>query len=357
MSQPTPALKRVADNLRTLPSPLAFLRAERRTPPRFLSLWIMSLIAVAGYEPGSVFWLFTGIGALVLGVALAPLLGSIRPTATAYVWLLVTILGLTLLTRGLPLGTAYDKAWADADSTGLLAMMLIGGVAVGGFTSIVWGLVVVGEAVRRLALRKRIGPTAVPGKPIPVSVEPVPPRWARMFSTAWRRVFIGLVSIGIAIPLPSYLLLSGVHSATLRGHYTGERGALGGLVHASVWPALTLGWLAVGAAIGWLVWLRTARAWRIAAICVGVAIVVIVLLNAGDFGVVPGASSAQSYGADVLAQCPSGKRPCPPSWLFDAPTLASATYAAAAWCSALLLLAAAAMSISWWARRGGAGRA
>lgn len=358
MAEPSFAMKRLATALATLPSPADFLRAERRTPPRLLPLWAMALIALAGHTPGSTAWTLTAILALLLGVALAPVVGSIRPTVVAYVWLLVLIAAMTLVTRWFQLGVAYDDAWLDQGHTGMLAMILIGAVAVGGFTSLLWGLLVAAEALRRLLRRGRLVPSPLQEPPVPVSVEPAASHRARRFAALWRRAFIGLVCVGAALPLPSFFQLAGIHSARLRAPHEGVGDAFAGAVHASAWPALTLLWLALAAGIGWLVWLRTLHAWRIVGIALGVVVVLIVLLGSADFGIVPGASGAQNFGADVLAACPtSPRRACPPAWLFDAPRLAEATYALAAWCSVLLVIATVAIALTWWVRRARAGRA
>jgi hypothetical protein len=174
----------------------------------------------------------------------------------------------------------------------------------------------------------------------------------------WRRGFIAVVCLALAVPLPSFFELSGLHAASLRSPHEGFADLIGGTVHASVWPLLTTGWLVLGAALGWLVWLRTPRAWRVAAIAAGVIIMVVVLLSSAAFGIVPNSSAAQNFGADVLAFCPgSASASCPPAWLFDAPRLTAATATAAAWCSFLLVVATAALAVTWWIRRARGGRA
>lgn len=359
MAQQTPTSTRRAAFLSGLPRPSDFVRAERAVPPRLLPLWIIALIALVGHMPASVEWTYTASGLLVLGLALAPLVGSIRPTPVACLWLLAAIAGATAVTVWLPLGAAWDKAWLDHAPSGLLAIMLLGAVMVGALTSLVWAAVVLAEAGRRLVLRARRIPVARAEPAVPVSVEPASALRARRIATALRRAYIGLVSVCIAIPLPSFFELSGIHAARLRAPHDGVGDAVAGAVAATVWPTLALGWLALGAGIGWLVWLRSDRVWRKAGIVGGAVAVAIVLLTSADFGIVPGASGAQDFGAELLAVCPGNvRRACPPPWLFDAPALADATSTASAWAATLLLVATAALALRWrLRRRGGAGRA
>jgi hypothetical protein len=346
--------------LASLPRPSDFLRAERRTPPRLLPLWVVALIALFGHAPGSTFWAVTAVGTLVLGLVIAPIMGSIRPTVTAYSWLLASIAALSVLMMRLPLGAAYDDAWMDHGSTGLLAMILLGAAMCGAFTSLVWAALVMIEAGRRLMLRRRGGAAAPPvaQAPIPVSVEPASSVRARRWAVAWRRGFIAIVCVALSVPLPSFFELSGIHAAGLRSPRAGFGDAIAGAVSATVWPALTTAWLVLGAIIGWLVWLRTHRAWRIGSVVAGVVTMLIVLLSSADFGIVPSAGAAQRYGAETLAFCPpQAVEPCPPAWLFDAPQLADATATAVAWSCALLLMATAAFVVTWWVRRARAGKA
>jgi hypothetical protein len=335
------------------------LRAERGTPPRLLPLWIVALIALAGHVPGSTTWALTAIGTLVLGLAVAPIMGSIRPTVVAYGWLLATITVLSVAMLRMPLGAAYDKAWLDQGSTGLLAMILLGGIMVGAFTSIVWAVLVLTEAARRFSRRRRAGRLAdrAPDAPIPVSVEPASSARARRWANAWRRVFIAIVCLALAVPLPSFFELSGLHAAAMRSPHSGLTDAIGGTLEAAVWPILSTAWLALGAGIGWLVWMRTPRAWRIGGIATGVALLILVLLTSASFGIVPGASAAQRFSSDVLDACPApSAAPCPPAWLFDAPRLAEVTATAAAWCSLLLALGTATLALTWWRRRSRVGK-
>ena len=345
--------------LASLPRPSEFLRAERRTPPRLLPLWIVALIALFGHEPGSSIWAVTAAGTLLLGIIIAPIMGSIRPTVTAYVWLLVSIAALGLLMLRLPLGEAYDDAWMDHDATGLLAMVLLGAAMCGAFSSLVWALLVGIEAVRRLIIRRRSpAPPPSAASPIPVSVEPAASARSRRWAVAWRRGFIAIVCVGLAIPLPSFFELAGIHSAGLRSPRAGFGDAVSGAISASVWPALTTAWLALGAMIGWLVWLRTQRAWRIGGIVAGIATMVIVLVTSADFGIVPGSGAAQGFGSDTLALCPpQAVEPCPPAWLFDAPRLAEVTATAVSWATALFIAVTAALVVTWWFRRARGGRA
>jgi hypothetical protein len=345
--------------LASLPRPADFLRAERQTPPRLLPLWIVALIALIGHVPGSTTWALTAVGTLVLGLAMAPIMGSIKPTVVAYVWLLAIVMVLTLVMLRLPLGAAYDAAWLDQGSTGLLAMILLGSAMIGAFTSIVWAALVAVDALRRFVASYR-GAAASPAvsHPIPVSVEPASSVRGRRWAVAWRRGFIALICVGLAIPLPSFFELAGIHSATLRSPHSGFGDAVGGAIHASVWPALTTAWLVLGAVIGWLVWMRTTRSWRVIGVVLGVVIMLIVLLSGANFGIVPSSGWAQSFGPDVLGFCPpQAQGSCPPAWLFDAPRLAKLTAPAAGWCSLLLGTATAALALSWWRRRVRAGMA
>lgn len=344
--------------LASLPRPSEFLRAERQTPPRLLPLWVVALIALAGHVPGSTTWALTAVGTLILGLLVAPVMGSIRPTVVAYAWLLSLIAVLAVVMLRLPLGAAYDKAWLDQGSTGLIAMILLGAAMVGALTSLVWAALVVLEAARRLAQR-RAGARKVPtvASAIPVTVEPASTHRARRWAHMWRRAFIALVCLGLTIPLPSYFELSGLHAASLRSPHSGFADVIGGAIHASVWPLITTAWLALGAAIGWLVWLHTPRAWRVIAIAMGVTVMVLALLTSADFGIVPGTGAAQVFGSNVLEFCPGGApAACPPAWLFNAPRLADATASAAAWCSLLLVAATVALGLTWWRRRSRAGR-
>lgn len=337
-----------------------FVSSERSTPPRLLPLWVVSLIALAGYVSGSSTWGFAAIATLALGILVAPLMGSIAPTVVAYLSLLGVVAVAMVATALLPMEGWYIRAWQDDSPTGLMAMVLLGGVLVGAATSIVWSLLVLGEAIRRLVHKVRTGsirPLVTP-VPIPISVAPPPPRKTKSIY-ALRRTYIAVVCVALALPLPSFLQMSGLFARRLWLEHAGLGGWLADMAVALTWPALTSAWLLVGAALGWLVWLRSEAALRVIAIAGLATAVVVVLLVGADFALVPGASGAQGFSPATIDYCPTrpGGPECQPDWLFSAPLLADYTGTAAGLVALVLAASTGVLGFTWLRgrRRGHAG--
>lgn len=335
-----------------------FLRSERATPPRLLPLWIVALISLAGYASGSSTWGFAAIASLALGILVAPLMGSIAPTVVAYLSLLGVVAVTVVATILLPVESWYIRAWQDDAPTGLLAMVLLGGVLVGAATSIAWSLLVLGEATRRLGhkVRARSVQSPEPLAPIPVSVAPTARRTAT--STYFlRRTYIAIVCVALALPLPSFLQMSGLYARQLWVEHAGLGGWLADAVVALTWPALTAAWLLLGAGLGWLVWLKSEAALRVITIAVLAAAVVMIVLAGADFALVPGVSAAQGFAPGTIDYCPTrpGGPACQPDWLFSAPHLAELTRSAATLVAVVLAGATLVLAVSWMRRRGAAG--
>lgn len=323
-----------------------FLRAERRTPPRLLPLWGMGLITLAGHAPGSTAWIVSAIVALVLGVLVTPVVGSIRPTVTAFVALLLLVAGGVILTFRLPMREWYVRAWIDDGPSGMLAMIVLGAVCVGALTSVTWALLVLTEMGRRIVRKIRTGSYLPPrpAEPIPVPAgPPLGPRW-------WpRRLYVALLCLALAVPLPSFFLTSGVYARPF-----GE--GLGGTFAALGWPLLTTLWLLAGAALAWAVWSRLDEVVTLVAICALAIVISAVLLTAPDFALVPAAWSPDRVGTDILGYCPDGVVPCAPVWMSAEAPLVQETGTAGAVLGIALLAATATLVFRMWSRRSGGGR-
>lgn len=329
-----------------------FLRYERRTAPRLLPLWVMSLIAAVGHVPGSDPWAWSAIAAITLGVVLIPIMGSIRPTVFAYVTSLLVIVALAVLMLNLPLGPWYLKAWTDNGPTGMLAMILIGAAAVSAVASVAWAVLVLVEVVRRLIRKIRTG-SALPADAsthtadltsLSVRADSVGSLWLG-------RGFVALVSLGMAVALPSFFLMAGIYS----------RPAAGGPADAFVallWPLLALGWLVAGVGLCWLMWHRARGKVGVAVIGALSVAIAVVLLAGPDFALVPATSPAQGFAPHVLEFCPQlGEEIiCTPVWLFDEPRLASFTQKVGLF-AGLALLASAAAYVGLWFRTHAGGKA
>lgn len=312
--------------------PTEFLRAERRTPPRLLPLWVMALVALVGYQPGSQIWAFAAMGAVALGLFVVPVLGSIAPTVQAYLslWVMVTLVAVA--TAWLPLMRWYITAWQDGEFTGFIAMVLLGAVAVGAATSVLWALLVAGEAVYRLVLRLRRRAPLVPD----IDIEPALSRgevWAR-------RLVVGALCLAVAVPLPSFLFVSGLFArpALMAQVSVPERLSFASTV--LTWPLVTTAWLLLAALGSWLVWARTAHLVRLVGLGAVSAVVAVVVWTAAAFAVEPGRSGAQAFAPSVLNYCPATPYgpACSPPWLFDVPKLAVWTGEASVWAGLLLVV-------------------
>ncbi len=312
--------------------PAEFLRAERRTPPRLLPLWVMALVALVGYQPGSQIWAFAALGAVALGLLVVPILGSIAPTVQAYLSLLVIVVLVAVATAWLPLVRWYITAWQDAEVTGFIAMVLLGAVTVGAATSVVWALLVAGEAVYRLVRRWRRRAPLAPD----IDIEPALGRgeiWAR-------RLVVGALCLAVAVPLPSFLFVSGLFSrpALMANASVPERLSFASTV--LTWPLVTTAWLLLAALGSWLVWARTAHYARLAGLGLVAVVVAAVVWGASAFAVVPGDGGAQAFAPTVLTYCPATPYgpACSPPWLFDVPRLAVWTGEVSVWAGLLLLV-------------------
>jgi len=342
--------------------PFAFLSSERRTPPRLLPLWVMAMIALAGHTPGSSAWGLAGVLSLALGILIAPLVGTIAPTVVAYVSLLACVAGMAAITWIMPVGDWYREAWSDPGATGFLAMVLLGAVAVGGVSSTLWALLVGIEAVRRYARRRELrslrdADSAGESQPaIEVTARPVaavPMR--RKWTAPLLRAFTATLYIALLVPLPSFLVMSGVFIRPAFRPHEGLDGIFSDFFTASVWPLLTIGWLAVGAFVAWLAWRRGTDRARAIGIGSGAFVIAAVVFTAATFAIVPTEGKSQGFAPWVLDYCPPplAGATCEPEWLFSAPELTKFTASVAPLVALALLVAAGLLVTFLWRGRGG----
>lgn len=328
-----------------------FLKHERRTAPRLLPMWAIALVILAGYQPGSTAWLYSTVAALLLGVVVVPLVGSIAPTYTAYLTLLTLVVGMIVVSAVLPLHEWYDKAWLDQAPTGAVAMIVFGAAVVGGFTSVLWAGVVLAETTRRLIRKFRTGSALPPDASVqsgPVAVVPGarrPRRWLR-------RVYVAMVCLALALPLPSFFVMSGLFVRPMAGPHRGIGGFLGDLTTALTWPLLTTLWLLTGAVMAWLLESRAIFKtwWALGALVALSLVVVIVVVADPTFAMVPG-PQAPGFAPSVLDYCPTGARACEPAWLYSLPWVVEVTEAVRAWIVAGNLTATAVAAGLVWRRR------
>jgi hypothetical protein len=332
---------------------LGFVKHERRTAPRLLPLWAISFVALAGYQPGSTAWSFAAMGALALGILVIPLVGSIAPTVTAYLTLLSAVVLMLVMSAWLPLQAWYDKAWLDQGPTGVVAMMLLGAAVVGGFTSVLWAALVLIEAARRAVRRFRTGSPIPPGAgtaAAPIALVPGSRRAKR-----WpRRVYVAVVCLALAAPLPSFFVMAGIFVRPMGGPHDGVGGFIGDVFTALTWPVLTTLWLLMGALIAWLMESRAIVNSRVAlGAMAGLGVLVaIIVISASTFAIAPGAG-AQGFAPSVAEYCPDGEPQCQPEWLYSVPVLAEVTGSVAPWFATLTLLATAAVVALVLRRHGG----
>ncbi len=328
-----------------------FLKHERRTSPRLLPLWGIALVVLAGYQPGSTAWLYAAIAALLLGVVVIPLVGSIAPTVTAYLTLLTLVVAMLVVSAWLPLHAWYDKAWLDQAATGGLAMIVFGAAVVGGFTSVLWAGLVLAETTRRLVRRFRTG-RAVPADASvqsgPITLVPGtrrPRRWPR-------RAYVAVVFLALAIPLPSFFLMAGLYARPMAGPHQGIGGFVGDGVTAVTWPVLATLWLAMGAVIAWLLETRAIMKswWALGGLVALSLVVVLVVLTDPTFALVAGAQ-APDFAPAVIDYCPTRTRACQPEWLFSMPTVVEFTDRVRPWVIAANVSATALVAVLVWRRR------
>lgn len=161
-----------------------------------------------------------------------------------------------------------------------------------------------------------------------------------------------VLCLALALPLPSFMLMSGVFVRPMAGPHAGAGGFIGDVVTAATWPVLATLWLSLGALISWLLETRAVvkSVWALAAFAVLAMVVVIVVLSASTFAVTPGAG-AQGFAASVTDYCPGTTRACQPAWLFSVPRLADLTSRATPWVVTATVLATAAVAYLSWKKR------